>query len=113
MEVILDLILIQIIVCMIVDLSGIIDSIKTAISKILTKGKISTTDFDIKPFSCSLCMTFWTCLIYLFITGHFTILFIAVTCLLAYLAQIMTSILITIKDILIKINDLIYKLFRL
>lgn len=57
---ILDLFLITIIICFLIDISGIIESIEWWLSKWLkVPCKIP------KPFSCSLCMTFWIGLIYI------------------------------------------------
>ena len=63
--ILLKLLCIQLICVLIIDISGFIDSVKWGVSKWLTKGKIQTTDYRIKPFDCSLCMTWWSCLIYM------------------------------------------------
>ena len=109
---IIDLILIQLIIVFIIDLSGAVESFKLFISKILTKGKIQTTNFDLKPFTCSLCMTWWTGLIYLLICHSFTIPYIALVALLSYLTPLSSSILLLIKDLAIfLINKLNMKLY--
>lgn len=97
---ILDLFLIQLIVVFIVDYSGIIDSIKYAISSFLTKGKMKTTDFRIKPFDCSLCMTFWVGLSYLLITNQFTLFGIAIVCIFSGLSDTLFNVILLIKDII-------------
>ena len=66
---ILNLIYIWIIVVIIIDISDFIESLKTGISKLLTKGKIITTNFDLKPLSCSFCMNWWIGLIYIICMG--------------------------------------------
>ena len=109
---IIDLIIIQLIIVFIIDLSGAVESFKLFISKILTKGKIQTTNFDLKPFTCSLCMTWWTGLIYLLICHSFTIPYIALVALLSYLTPLSSSILLLIKDLAIfLINKLNMKLY--
>ena len=109
---IINLILIQLIIVFIIDLSGAVDSLKLFISKILTKGKIQTTNFDLKPFTCSLCMTWWTGLIYLLICHSFTIPYIALVALLSFLTPLSSSILLLIKDLSIfLINKLNMKLY--
>lgn len=65
---ILDLFLICLIVIFIVDLSGAMKNFK-------------------KPFSCSLCSTWWTGLIYLFCTRNFSIEGVAWVALFAFLAK--------------------------
>ena len=109
---IIELILIQLIIVFIIDLSGAVDSFKLFISKILTKGKIQTTNFDLKPFTCSLCSTWWIGLIYLLICHSFTIPYIALVALLSYLTPLSSSILLLIKDLAIfLINKLNMKLY--
>ena len=109
---IIELILIQLIIVFIIDLSGAVESFKLFISKILTKGKIQTTNFSLKPFDCSLCMTWWIGLIYLLICHSFTIPYIALVALLSYLTPLSSSILLLIKDLTIfLINKLNMKLY--
>ena len=109
---IIDLILIQLIIVFIIDLSGAVESFKLFLSKILTKGKIQTTNFDLKPFTCSLCSTWWIGLIYLLICHSFTIPYIALVALLSYLTPLSSSILLLIKDLAIfLINKLNMKLY--
>lgn len=97
---IIDLILIQLIIVYIIDLSGVIDSIKLFISKHLTKNKIVTTNFSLKPFDCSLCSTWWIGLIYLIICHSFTIPYIALVALLSFLTPISSNILLLMKDLI-------------
>ena len=109
---IIELILIQLIIVFIIDLSGVVDSIKLFISKHLTKNKIVTTNFSIKPFDCSLCTTWWIGLIYLLICHSFTIPYIALVALLSYLTPLSSSILLLIKDLAIfLVNKLNMKLY--
>lgn len=109
---IIDLILIQLIIVFIIDLSGAVESFKLFISKILTKGRIQTTNFDLRPFTCSLCSTWWIGLIYLLICHSFTIPYIALVTLLSYLTPLSSSILLLIKDLAIfLINKLNTKLY--
>lgn len=108
--VLIDLLLIACIVVFIVDISGFVDSVKSGIKYVLTKGKISNSNYRIKPFDCSLCMTFWTGLIYLYITKNFTIEYIAYVTLLAAISDIIKSYILLVKDLLIYLSRIIYKL---
>lgn len=99
METILNLLLIQLLVVFIVDLSGVMDHIKRAIWKWL-KGDKPYRDFTFKPFDCSLCANWWIGLIYLLITHSFTIPYIAYVALLAFLASTAATALQLIKDAL-------------
>ena len=107
--IILNLLLIQFIVVVIIDDSGIIDSIKRLISRILTKGKIETTNFELKPFSCSYCSNFWVGIIYLLCVGQLTIPYIAFVLLLSSFCPITISLLNLAKDICIKIINKFYE----
>ena len=108
----LDLLLIQVIVVCIVDISGFIDSVKSGIKWVLTKGRMSSSDYRLKPFDCSLCMTFWCCIIYLLVTGNFSLVYIAYSLLLACLAGITKEAIFMVESALIKIIRLIERLME-
>lgn len=91
----IDLFLITLIIVFIIDISGFIDETETILSKWL-KGKARVP----KPFSCSLCMTWWTGLIYLLIIGEFTLLWIATVALFALLSGVLATLLICIRETL-------------
>ena len=67
-----NLILIQIIIVYLLDLSGGMTSIKQMIWKWLHPNRIYQP-FSFKPFDCSLCMTWWVGLIYIIAAGEFSI----------------------------------------
>lgn len=91
----IDLFLITLIIVFIIDISGFVDEMETILSKWL-KGKARVP----KPFSCSLCMTWWTGLIYLLIIGEFTLLWIATVALFAFLSGVLATLLICIRETL-------------
>ena len=94
-----NLLIIQLIVCFIVDLSGVMDHIKKWIWKWLKSGK-PYKDFELKPFTCSRCMGWWTGLIFIICTGHFTIPMIGYVALLSLMASTLSNLLQLFKDIL-------------
>ena len=94
---IIDLILLQLITVFIVDLSGAIEHLKLFISSYLTKSKIKSTNFSLKPIDCSLCMMHWIGVIYLLFTG-FTIPLYAVVCILSLLTPVTSNLLLYIRD---------------
>lgn len=108
--VLINLTLIAAIVVFIVDISGAVDSLKSGLKWILTKGKMKNSDYQLKPLDCSLCMTFWSDIIYLLITNNFTLPYLAFVCLLACFTGVIKTSILLVEDILIKITQLIYKL---
>ena len=108
--VLINLILIAAIVVFIVDISGAVDSLKSGLKWILTKGKMKNSDYQLKPLDCSLCMTFWSGIIYILITNNFTLPYLAFVCLLACFSGVIKTSILLVEDILIKITQLIYKL---
>lgn len=99
----INLILLQLIIVFIIDISGFVDTMKSKLAQLLTGGKFKSPDFRIRPFDCSLCATFWTGILYLLITHQFTIPLIAFVCLLAATTTITKDVYFTITDVIIKI----------
>lgn len=106
----LDLLLLTALIVFIIDLSGFVDEIvKRLYDKYIGKGDYHTIIPKLKPFSCSLCMTFWTGLIYLLITAQFNILMISYVALLAFMTPVIGDFLQWVKDLLTKLIDFLYK----
>ena len=108
MEVLLNLILIQFIVVNIVDISGIMDSIKNGLSKWLD---IKITK-PLPLIGCSYCSTWWTGLIYLMVTGNVTLYYVAILLMICSLTTVTMEVIYLIQDILIKILQIIRKITR-
>lgn len=105
---ILDLLLLTIIVCFIVDISGIITTIKKFIVKYIYKLPITNLDkISIKPLECSLCMTFWTTLIYIIIQGELTIVNLTLVTFFSLISSNISGYLLLIKDVLAKIENFV------
>lgn len=98
---IINLICLTLIICFVIDISGAVDTFKRWISKLLTNNRITSTNFEMKPFDCALCTTWWMGLIYLLVTGTFTYPMVAFVALLAFLTDVFTNILLLMKDIMI------------
>lgn len=107
MSVIVDLILIQTIICFIIDCSGFIQSLEKGLSR-LFKFKVTIP----RPFSCSLCTGWWSNLLYLIIIGEFSLPYVAVTAGLALISRNISGFLIFIREFLIWIDNLLYKIIR-
>lgn len=107
----INLFILTCIIVFIIDLSGFVDEmVKLLYYKYIKVGDYHTLIPKLKPFTCSLCLSFWVGIIYLLITRQFTILMIGYVCLLAFLSPIIGDILVMIKDVLNKVINLIYKL---
>ena len=102
----IDLFEITVIVVIIVDISGFVDSVKTLIGKVLHINNVS-----LKPFDCSFCMNFWLSLIYLLITNELSITAVMVTLLLSAMTPVIKDAIYLIRDIfgfiLLKISKLL------
>ena len=109
--VIFNLFLISIISVFIVDISGAVESFKTGFKWLITKGKMSDSNYILKPFDCSLCVNFWSSLIYLMVIGKFTLEYITIVCLLCCFLNIIKSTILLVEDIMLKINKTIYRYF--
>lgn len=112
MKAILDLFILTCIVVFIVDISGFVDNFKSCLKKILTHGLLTNSDYRLKPFDCSLCMTWWTGIIYLLCTGNFTIPMIGVVALFAFLTITIKNYIYIIEGILQKIPQILQKLLE-
>lgn len=106
----IELLLLQLIIVFVIDISGFVDTMKSKLAKLLTNGKFKSPDFRLRPFDCSLCATFWTGIIYLLITHQFTIPLLAFVCLLSATTTISKDVYFTITDMIIKLLDKINRL---
>lgn len=102
MNTIVNLILMAIIICFVVDVSGFFTFVRKFVASRLEGKYKNITHEDIKiPFiSCSLCSVWWSGLIYLLFVGKFTIPYIAFVAFLALISSNISGFLITIKDFL-------------
>ena len=98
MKAIIDIILVALVTIYIVDLSGFTETLLKVISAY--KGRKIT---ELKPFSCSLCMVWWVCLIYAVIVGNLTIPVVALIALLSFLSVSCGQLLILIREAFLKV----------
>jgi hypothetical protein len=98
----INLLLIGIIITFVLDTSGFYGEFTSIISGWMTNGQIKKP-IMIKPFCCSLCMTFWIGLVYIIISGGFSILNLAYLCLVAYMTPIYNDLMILLRDTITKI----------
>lgn len=105
----INLLLITAILVFIIDLSGFTQSVQRLLKKWLKTNK----DIVIKPFMCSLCMTFWTGIVYTIIAHAFTIPILAYIALLSFMTPVIRDILKLIQDFIIAIINGIYNILNL
>lgn len=98
MNAIIDLILVALVTIYIVDLSGFTETWLSFLSHY--KGRKIT---ELKPFSCSLCMVWWVCLIYAAIVGNLTIPVVALIALLSFLSIPCGHLLMLIRETILKV----------
>ena len=82
MKIYIDLLLIAAITIFIVDLSGFTEAWRSALTRLI-KAKVLK---PIRPFDCSLCMTWWVCIIFSICTGTFSLPVLAYIALLSFLS---------------------------
>ena len=83
------------VVVFIVDLSGFTGTWKGWLGRWL---KVSVG--SCKPFDCSLCMTWWTCLVYLLCNGSFSLAGVALAGLAALLTPFIGELLTCLRELL-------------
>ena len=111
--VILNLFIISIIWVLILDLCGFARTIDKLFYKIFYPGRPFREDAHFKPWSCSLCMCWWTSLIYLIVIHSLTLPNIAIALLFAWLTTTERDVLIFVKDLITKLLDILYNTFKL
>lgn len=92
-----DILFLTLIVVFIVDASGFTDSWLDALSRWL-KHRVNS----FKPFSCSLCMTWWSGIVYLIATGRFCLPLIAYVAGLAFLSGTISDLFIFIRETILR-----------
>lgn len=100
----IELLLLSAIVIYIVDLSGFTDSWKSALAKWLGR----SGEIRLKPFDCSLCLTWWTGVIYVLCTHTLSIYTLAYIALLSHLSVTICNFFLFIRE---GLNSLVRKLF--
>ena len=90
--------MVSVITIYIVDLSGFTDTWLNILSNY--RGRKIT---GLKPFSCSLCMVWWVCLIFSLVTGECSIPVVAFIALLSFLSVPLGQLLMLIREVFLKV----------
>ena len=99
----IDLLLVAAVTIYIVDLSGFTDAWRSALAR---RMRIPESNLrPIKPFDCSLCMTWWVCLIYGSVNWGFTLALVAYSALLSFLSLPMGQAMLFIRESILWLID--------
>lgn len=112
MMIVLDLFLISCISVFIIDVSGFISTLKHFIVKKLLKMH-KYTEISLKPFDCSLCISWWACFVYLIVSHQLTIPLITVALFISCLTPVWKDLFYLVQDILQWLINQISKITRL
>lgn len=102
--IILKLIAIAVIVVYVIDLSGFAETMKRMIWKLL-KGNKPYTEFSLKPFDCSLCMSHHIMVIWALCTGNFNLFIWMAICIISFLTIHIRALFEMISDGLTKAEN--------
>lgn len=105
-----NMILIVVFTVSVIDLSGIITSIKKGLAKWL---KVKDyTQIQLPLIQCSLCMSFHIQWIYLLIVGQFTMGYLTLAIIFSLFTPQIGDFITLVKEIITNITDKIYKIIR-
>lgn len=96
----MNLLIITLMIVYVLDISGFVDDGVQPFFRKHFKGQLKT-----KPFLCSLCMSHWIGLLYIIITGTFSIPMWGYVCLLSLLTPVFYNLLIGLREFLLKITS--------
>lgn len=99
-----DIIAIGTLSCFVVN-SGAVDSIKRALWRWL-KGDSPFRDFPLKPLDCELCLTWWSGLLYLVISGNVSLWGVVCVALVAWSTPVIVEVLHLVIDLPRRLIDM-------
>lgn len=108
----LNIFIITLIIVFVLDLTDFWQNVSKGLSWLITNGKVAKS-FELKPFSCSLCSTFWVNLIYVLVAGAFSIPMVGYILLMSYLTPIFADGMRLIRDFIVKLLEEIRMYFNL
>lgn len=110
----INLTLIATIWVLVIDIAQFVEELKHIFWKWVFKGnEHNYKPFRIKPFDCSLCLTFWTGLVYLIYTHTFSLKYLAVLLFIATCTPLIADGIRLIQDAFSKIINGLYDLLKL
>ena len=113
METILNILLITIIIVFIIDCTDFILTLKIKLWNWTFNYSKPYKEYSIKPFDCSLCLSWWCNIIVLLVTNNFTIPYITVVAISSFLTPVFHSLLMLVYDILVNLINWVYKVLKI
>lgn len=104
----IDLLTIALMWVVILDTTDFYDRVTGGIRAALTGGKFRKP-FYVKPFCCSLCMTWWSGVVYLLLTHNLTLLHVGYVLGLSFFTPTLKDVLLLVRDLLAKGVNEIYR----
>lgn len=92
-----ELLLLTITIVYIIDLSGFVSEMKIRVCRLIFRRK-DYQPFSLKPFDCSLCVTWWVGIIYLYMHHSISLQNIAYLAMLSFHADLIKEMIMLIKD---------------
>lgn len=117
-NIILNIVLLSISTVFVIDETGIVEYFKKKLARFLTKFntkaiyKYKATDIDLRPFECSLCMTFWLGNLMLLINNQYSLLNFTIVCLASYSTRTVKDVLDLLQNLADYFINYIYKKLR-
>lgn len=90
----LKLLEIAVIITIIIDISGVIESLKSFVSRMLGIKNVA-----LKPLDCSFCLTFWASMVYLIWVGELNLTTVMATLLLCTMTPVISDFIYLARDI--------------
>lgn len=103
-----DLLMIATMWVVIIDTTDFYDRVTGGIRAALTGGKLRKP-FYVKPFCCSLCMTWWSGVVYLLLTHSVSLLALGYVLGLAFFTPTIKDLCLLVRDLLAKAVNEIYR----
>lgn len=98
-----NLILIQLIVVIIIDISGIVQSVESTIARALKLKSVS-----IHLIECSFCINHWVGLLYLLLTGSLSLETYCFVLILSFFTTVTKELMYCVRDNIIKVINKLY-----
>ena len=109
MNIYLELLLVSAVVFYVVDLSGFTQSWKEGLASLISGGRTNRLRWSGRPFSCSLCMTWWCCLAWALFRGQLNLPVVAASAGFSAFSNTLYNLLIFIREsltvLISRLND--------